>query len=208
MINIAKNITIDLSQKNFSITLEKEYCGKSILNDQPLIVNKITFVEPKFSDKAFLDKISSLLSSYTEKYIKLIREQYINNLETNEVLRYFQPEINKTTDEQVKLTEEEVKVYLSGIVLDIFNINSDRPEHSANLDFIRKQIISKVKLFADDKEVFHDFEIVFSELKDKDFREFEEFQDSLVFYFLGFFYNVFAYRYRDLMKERYKSYNS
>jgi hypothetical protein len=208
MIDIAKKITIDLAQKSFSIILEDQYCGKYSINDQSVKVNAITFVEPKFSDKAFLDKISTLLSSYTEKYIKLIREQYINNLETNEVLRYFQPEINKTTDEQVKLTEEEVKVYLSGIVFDIFNTNSDRPEHSVNLDFIRKQIISKVKLFADDKEVFQDFEIVFSELKDKDFREFEEFQDSLVFYFLGFFYNVFAYRYRDLMKERYKSCNS
>jgi hypothetical protein len=208
MIDIAKKITIDLAQKSFSIILQDQYCGKYSINDQLVKVNTITFVEPKFSDKAFLDKISTLLSSYTEKYIKFIREQYVNNFETNEILRYFQPEINKTKEEQVKLTEEEAKVYLSGIVFDIFNINSDRQEHSANLDFIRNQIVPKAKLFADNKEIFQDFEIVFSQLKDKDFREFEEFQDSLVFYFLGFFYNVFAYRYRDLMKERYQSCNS
>lgn len=204
MDDFIKNIDLDIANKTFTLHLEDNSCGKTKLDGVIVSVNKIVFTEPTFKDKLALEKLSVILDGYTKKYSNHIAESWKKDDYNEEVLQILVHHQKK--DEKIEnkepYSELDTRVYLSRIVSDILKLNIDA-EHNQKMIILRNYVISKCQIFADNNQIYTNFDEVFS--NEDDMWGLDKFKDELSCYFLGFFFNVLLYSFPTLMKNNHKS---
>lgn len=206
MNNFIKNIDLDSINKTLTLELEKDFYGKSKLNNIDVSINKIIFTEPCIKDAQDLKKISGILKDFTEKYDKIIQSNFFNNETSKEMITHFENDlkVKEKKENNEEYTEIDIRMYITRVVDDILKLN----ESSELMILINNFVFKKCRLFAENQEIYVSFDEVFSFLNQKYVFALEEFKNNLVSYFLGFFFNAFTYLFRRKMEEFYKAYQS